>query len=624
MITRLYQVAPAHQLAATWQNADGSQTIFVTDDPSVNAITVDLVNALGNGVTFPAGKPAPYGQLAPGQSAIYLFFEGMVENGQLEAASLAAPGWTSAVAQDETSGLDYLVIAPNADVMVADGGSQAFVLTKLLASSSATSGTVTLSIVGASGITPDQAVIPIYVNVSNPPQPANRALDLIVAFVQGDEVFTGRGQDNELVLAITNPARSPLVPDGARAWGPEPPTFQLTLVYGNGQGALTTVDDGAQIHVNLSDTYGNVWKQADPKSLGKATYWVLQPDRNGGGTVLGAGKGATVTFSLSNIVTTLPQGLTLAYVGYSHIPGYNDGFFACEILKVDPIVVKSFTATPANVSGGTGPTPVQLDFEVQNASYVTIVGAGYAGPATSADFAGQVTVDVDRPTAFTLLVSNSKTGQQLAVPLNVGFQPAPVQIVSFDAVPDPVPLTGSAPQTTLRYSVRGADRVAIPAASYSKEGDPAGFSDQVPVQVKGATTFTLLASNSVTGQQALGSHTVAAAPDPNTFRTVSGSVGWRPDGSLVQAPSKGPYALEEVHPGEVQITVPPGVFTGSAPFGVSVLPHATGSNLCVGQISGVAVDPMEEGRYYFYVSARRVADGQPFRSPFDFVITQGL
>jgi hypothetical protein len=626
-VARLYELAPAHQFAASWQNFDGSQTIYITDDPSLNSITIELTNGLGTPVALPAGKPAPYGELAPGQSAVYLFFSGIVTSDQLEGAQLSATGWsTSVYEQQDGSGLEYLVIAPDADVTLAGGDRLDFQLTRLLASPSTTSGTVTLMIAGASGITPDQAEIPVYVHVGNPPDPDKKALDLIVGFAQRDEVFTGPGQDNELVLAITNPGKTPLVPGGAKAWDADPPTFQLTLVFGNGRGALTTVDAGNAIRVNLGDTYGNVWKDADPKPLGDATYWVLQPDRNGGGTVLGAHENATVTVKLSNIVTTLPQGVTLAYLSYSHVPGYNDGFFACEILKVDPIVVESFSATPSVVTGATGPTPVRLDFDVQNASYVTIVNAGYAAPATSADFADHVTVEIDRAMQFMLLLANFKTGQHLSVPLDVGFESAPVTITSFDARPNPVStLPGSSPKVTLRLQVSGATDVAIAEAAWSSKADPAGFRDEVDVLVHSTTAFTLLATNSATGRQAVASCTARAVPDPSTLRTLSGRVAYITSGALDQPGHGALYSLSEFHPGEIQVTVEPGVFTSSPRFGLSVLPVETGGPTpSVGVFEGSVEDPDNPGGYLFFVSIRSVADNTPVRAPFGFTITQTL
>jgi len=86
---------------------------------------------------------------------------------------------------------------------------------------------------------------------------------------------------------------------------------------------------------------------------GEFPQWALRPDPAGGGQVLGTGESASVVFDISNIVTTLPQGVTYAHVGYQNIPGYDDGFIAIEIIKVEPIIVEYFTADPPVVPAGT-------------------------------------------------------------------------------------------------------------------------------------------------------------------------------------------------------------------------------------------------------------------------------
>lgn len=420
---RLFAVAPTPQIETGWSNFDGTPTIYITTDSGLNNVSLTLVNQVGDTVTFPPGTPAAFGQLPAGQSAIYLFFEGLISNAQIRAIQVTREGATpwNVASFVGASGLAYLVLAPTAQEQIPNGQGLEFQLTNILASAD-NSAPVYVTVAGATGIDPPLANTQVLVNVQDLPAPGNQALDLVVGFAGNDLVFTG-GQANTLTLFLTNPNSTPLVPGGSSSWGPNPPTLQLSLVFGDGPGALTSAAESSQISVNIDDAFGNVWKPVAKQSQGEFPTWIMQPDPDGGGTVLGTGQNASISFDIAGIVTQLPQGLTFAYLSYRNIPGYDDGFFALEILKVDPIVISSFAASPPTITDATGPTQVALSFRVQNTSYVTITNTSYAKAVTSNDFSDSAQTTVYANTTYTLLANNFATGQQLSQALQVTVSP---------------------------------------------------------------------------------------------------------------------------------------------------------------------------------------------------------
>ena len=168
-----------------------------------------------------------------------------------------------------------------------------------------------------------------------------------IGFDQPAVVYTGQSQS--LTLHLVNKGQADLVPGGYDTWQGVTPTFQLTLVCGDGPGALTTAEDAKDIHMNISNTYGNFWQQAS-RPPNRAPYWIMQPNPNGGGTVLGTGEHATIEFAVTDIKATLSEGLdhaiAVAYVSWHDIPGYQDGSKALLITKRPGPQVASFTAQP--------------------------------------------------------------------------------------------------------------------------------------------------------------------------------------------------------------------------------------------------------------------------------------
>jgi hypothetical protein len=404
-----------------------------------------------------------------------------------------------------------------------------------------------------------------YLSVVEAPSRVSRDLNVTVGFVDTNRVFLGDDRTNELVLSITNPLDGPLVPGGSATWGELVPCFELKLVAGEGRGALSDSENLAKVAVVPHHPYGNHWK-SEPVLVGgdgtegtreseqvasKTRSWRLEPDRDLSGDVLGHHENATVTFKLSNIVTNSTAGITLAYLCWHHIPGYDNGHVAIEIEKVDPIRISRFELAPSPVPFSGAPAAVTLDFEVVNATHVTITNAGYAARTREGEWRDSVTAHISSDTTFTLVATNEKSGQQEARSVPVVLDPLPVVIHELKA--NPPRLSSGKATITLDFVVEGATFVSIIGTDYAKAVPATRFHDWVGVEVGAPTTFTLVASNPVTGGQDAWPLDVPVFPDAAGVRVISGTVWFKPDGSMQPIAAGAPFTVAKK---KQPITVP--------------------------------------------------------------------
>ncbi len=420
----LMYAVPTPGLRCTWRNYDDTQTIYLTRSPGLNQITLSLSNdTMAQGV-LPRGEPRSHSELAAG-TALYVFFNGLLSNDEIAAIRWTAEGaveWKSTCYESRND--RYWVLSPTQDIAFGHDATVAFHLSNVLASTTGMS-PLSIELAGAEGLDGLRTSFSPAVQVLNPPAVENKTLNLNVGFAGGSTVYTCEAaspQSNALCLYLTNPLPEPLVPDGFDSRN-RTPTFQLSLVFGDGPGALTRLSEAEAIEVNIRNSFGNAWDPVVKQRQGNYPSWLLHPSANGGGTVLGTGEQASIAFDLTGIVTQLPQGLTYAYLGFSNIPGYNDGYYALEIFKVDPVRIRSFTANPAAISNATGPQSASLDFTVENAGYISISSSGFARPVSDQRLTDSVTVSVQNTTTYTLTATHAITGQQVAQAVTVSVSP---------------------------------------------------------------------------------------------------------------------------------------------------------------------------------------------------------
>jgi hypothetical protein len=396
-------------LSFAWANYDASQTIYLTSSPSLNQITITMTNNTSDQATFPGG--APYSMLENGPAGVlYLQFSGQyIPADDVSVMSWAATSgetpWTAAVYSDPTDGT-YLAIAPQSQVSIGIGNSITFSLTNVMTpdvSNPVTGGTVAFTYVGITGLG-NYVQIQLPVPLLNPPDTSNKDLAPVIGFAETDLVFIGN-VPNTLTLYITNSQTTAITLSNP----PSASVFSISFIFGKGTGALTTVDL-SDFSVNMVNENLNAWKVI-PNNLGGNPYWQFEPETT---TILGLGVQSTAEISIRDIISELLPGVTSVVVAWTGIPGYNDGEVVVDIVKVVPVCISSFTATPSAISFPTGPQKVTLNFKVLNATFITVTNTDYAQPTHSSDFSGQATASITSSTTFTLIASNIYTSQQVA------------------------------------------------------------------------------------------------------------------------------------------------------------------------------------------------------------------
>lgn len=593
---------PLGQVTAALENADGTQNIYITRDPAVNALTLTLTNGLSEAIVFPPGKPVAYDELPPGQSAVYIYFNGLVDNTDIANVHLseiypAAPPWAAGTFLDSTTRQQYLVIAPAGQVSLGLGQALTFRLASVLVPGPPCSGTADVMLAGTNvtGLASDTG---LPIQIVNPPSPGDQPLlvDLDIGF-DTPAVYTGQAQS--LTLHLVNQKQdAPLVPGGSDAWQGKTPTFQLTLVYGDGAGALTTVGNAGQIGVGIRNAYGNHWHwHRFPGRQGP--YWFLQPDLDGGGTVLGTGANASIEFDVTGIESTLPDGLdsalTVAYVNWYDIPGYRPGSMALTITKkAGPQV--TLTADPPWVPPGQSGVPTVLTWDAQQATVVRLDAPDVPPGATfplSGRWPGQGSINVPLDTTLTataekyLSSDSTVTGGEAARPgADVITATARLRI-------------GRAPRTDVSAGLGDLGAIVIPARSASAYLFQRQIGRVRPSQLTKAAVLDL-STHAITGTLDLNSlipahgggtliQDAAPSPDGRTIHVLASS------GDAVTGPAPEFYILPlDVASGAYGRPAPLGTLVPASglPLGAGLLPSADGN------VVFVSVADMKSGDMY--------------------------
>ena len=139
------------QVTATFSNAGGPPNVYITQDPAVNALTLTLTNGLSDSITFSRGTPVAYEELPPGESAVYIYFNGLIDNADVAGIRPAAPDWAAGTFTDPNS-LQYLVIAPTRKIGLDPGRALTFQLDHVLAQGAPRGDTVDIVLAGAAGL----------------------------------------------------------------------------------------------------------------------------------------------------------------------------------------------------------------------------------------------------------------------------------------------------------------------------------------------------------------------------------------------------------------------------------------------------------------------------------------
>jgi hypothetical protein len=321
-----------------------SPVILIGPDEG-NMLSLVMTNTSGAAMLLPGGAPVSEPSIGTTPAALYLTLGTLLDATAFGELEMTAPGWVSQYFDGPFSNWGLF---PTADISLAPGASVAFTISNIVVEGQPRPGSLTVDYDNLGALDSDSWQITVL--AQNPPQ-GLQDLELLVEFGYRSSVDITLPNtppiQNTLTLSVSNPSpNDPIVPAGTPP-GPSPPVFNLSFVYGDTPGywALCTAGQGASIVVGLGDVPVDAWS-ITPNTEGQDPYWTLSPQAP---EILGVGNNATVEFEISHIVTALAEGITLMYLQYANIPGYNDGFVTLPILKQipDPEVVSFGVVAPA-------------------------------------------------------------------------------------------------------------------------------------------------------------------------------------------------------------------------------------------------------------------------------------
>ncbi|WP_446342392.1 hypothetical protein [Coleofasciculus sp. F4-SAH-05] len=184
----------------------------------------------------------------------------------------------------------------------------------------------------------------------------NPTIPLAVGFTGSNRVLNIEEQESSLQLRITNTSDPNTENSTIRFLYNSNPSRRSQLAVAlevgsatNAPWALGTEDDVNGITMSPIDS--SKWQTSGPEQITiggvvRALQWTFTP--SSADVSLEAQE--TLTIDISRIKTNHPTGATKLYLGYSYVPGYQDGEFVCAIAKA-PLVFYDYkvgigTTTP--------------------------------------------------------------------------------------------------------------------------------------------------------------------------------------------------------------------------------------------------------------------------------------
>jgi microcystin-dependent protein len=324
----------------TVANTDGTSAAYISADKAKNVLTLTLGNYSGSAIAFAAGAPptTPTPPPVTGPSCVFITFvgpslvapadiAGMTVHAAINGSHLKAScvGTAPHAVWVLTAGGPGMVWPNNGILTITIGG--------FAVPGPAGPGKIVVDgfNIGSSGAFDLQSAVPVL----NAPTPAQTQLALSMDFNDQNnaQIFITDDEKNPIAnscvvhLANTNPT-TPLVTKSGGA-----PKFIFWFLCGDkpGYGALTTVDRARAVQVAFSTAFPDAWscKFED----GPIPHWIMTPAT---AEILGIGAAALTEFTISNLITELVPGASLAYLQYSGVPGFNDGVVALAFNKAEP------------------------------------------------------------------------------------------------------------------------------------------------------------------------------------------------------------------------------------------------------------------------------------------------
>jgi len=369
----------------------------------LNRLVLTITNDSDDPVSLKGGSPVSEDKATTGPSSLYLSFGDLLDDKALKDVALITPGWALMYFPSPTPAL---AIAPAADRPIGGRASLTLTLLNVQAPDHTQPGQLTIDYYHLGDAT-DSAGLDL---------PSRRAPDgreppsVSAAWVGTNRVTITTDDTRQIATSLTftisNTSRTTPVVPPKTPWGADAPAFQVWIVCGKppGYGALTDASFAAGLKLDVTEKYKDTWVPT-PNLQAKPPYWILEPQNH---EVLGTGAGASVEFTLSNIVTELDPGVTVMYIQYANLPGHDDGYLmpVMTIEKALPPRIVRFSADRTAFDFGGGPVQVVFSWRVENAELISLEGVGPLGQSeTPQTFEGSRNVLVPVPASYKLFAS---------------------------------------------------------------------------------------------------------------------------------------------------------------------------------------------------------------------------
>jgi YVTN family beta-propeller protein len=420
------------QLSFEIDNPGAPNTIYITDDPTVNKLVLKITTNTAN-TQFSAGKLVPINE-APDSTGSDLYLD-------LSALQLTAEqfGKLECVAD----GWDYklyapalVCLAPKGSITLGNGPGQEIAISiNKLTMSKAPSDSVSLNVnyfrvPPATYLDSVPQLSFFSVSIQNAPGGHKDLHDAISCELGSEPYICNTIPDYDPVAnSISVLLKAGPTPVTVNA-GPQT-VFVVSFVYAAGEpgyGALTTPQKAIKDITVQPGQNASAWHISLDSDAENPSWRLVPPD---GAPIIGASSKSTVQFDINNIITTFKPGPTIMTVQYKHVPGYDDGSYSILLTKIPHVAIGTITVTPnPSYLDGKGEASVHLQWDVSDAGTLILypevkIVTGKSSYDTT----------IQKTTTFTLLAN----GKQLSANGNVASKPVAATVLpkinSFTANP---------------------------------------------------------------------------------------------------------------------------------------------------------------------------------------------
>lgn len=334
-------------------NINGQQMLYCTQDTSINKLTFSIINA--------TNAPLPLIGNQAGNPSVFTFdFESLLTDEVVKNLILTLPeNWDSKFIEATEFESASWSVYPNQDITLDINNSVSIIITNISCTET-NPGNFWIDYKNVPGYTPPFMPIQKHLAVLNPPDSNKKTLPLkdsytnVVHPIQGQFVLEDSDLEDNLRVAsevvpiyitydqsaiiengftylLTNTSKDPLVSSSTEndtLKAPRAPTLYISFLFGTNDHDLTTqliADSNIEIDVSASLPWMPV------KHMGGSSYWQFLPTSK---EIMKAYE--TVRFPIHKLITPLnvpPEKITIMYIQFNDVPGYNDGAYTLIMEK---------------------------------------------------------------------------------------------------------------------------------------------------------------------------------------------------------------------------------------------------------------------------------------------------